>query len=66
MDQGRRNSKLQDLQGQEGGVKRLWNLSEPLQGTTGHHGAKAKGGQRHCVLVCGVVQHAEDTPGWDR
>ena len=58
--QGKRNSQLQDLQGQEGGGKRLWNLNEP----TGHHGAKAKGCQRHCVYMCAVAQHAEDTPGW--
>ena len=62
-DQGRKNSQLQDLQEQEGGGKCLWNLSEPFQGTTGHHGAKAKGCQRHCVYVCGVAQQAEDTPG---
>ena len=65
-DQGRKNSQLQNLQGPEGGGKRLWNLNELLQGTTGHHGAKAKGCQRHCVYVCVVGQHAEDTPEWDR
>ena len=40
---------------QEGGGKRLRNISEPVQGTTGHYGAKAKGCQRHCVYVCGVA-----------
>ena len=65
-DQGRNNSQLQDLQGQEGGAKHLWNLSESLQGTTRHHGAKVKGCQRHCVYVCGVAQHDEDTPGRGR
>ena len=49
--------------GEEGGRKFLWNLSELLQCTTGHHGAKAKGFQRHCVYVSGVAQHAEDTIG---
>ena len=62
----RKNSQIQDLLGQEGGGKRLWNLSEPLQGTTGHHGAKAKGCQRHCVYMYGVAQHDEDTPGRGR
>ena len=56
------NSQLQDIQGQEGGGKCLWNLSELLQGTTGHHGAKAKSCQRHFVYIC----DAEDTLGWGR
>ena len=43
--------------------KRLWNLSEPVQGTIGHHGAKAKGCQRHCVYVCGADR--VPTPGND-
>ena len=43
-----------------------WYLSELIQGTTGHHGAKTKGCQRHCVYVYGVANHAEDTPGWGR
>ena len=63
---GRENSQLQDLQRHEGGVNRLWNLSEPVQGTSGHHGAKAKACQRYCVYICGVAQHAEDTPGQGR
>ena len=50
------------LQRQEGGGKRLWNVSELNQGTTWDHGAKATDCQRHCVDVCGVAQHAEDTP----
>ena len=51
-DKGRKNSQLQNLQRQEGGGKRLWNLSEPVQGTTGHHGAKTKGYQRHLHVWC--------------
>ena len=35
--------------------------TEQIQGTTGHHGAKAKGCQRHCFKMCGVAQHAENT-----
>ena len=31
-----------------------------------NHGAKAKGCQRHCVNVCSVAQHDEDTPGQGR
>ena len=34
----------------------LWNLSELVQSTTGHHGAKTKGCQRHCVYMYGVAQ----------
>ena len=45
------NSKLQVLQGQEGGGERVWSISEQIQGTTGHHGAKAEGCQRHCFTV---------------
>ena len=63
---GRKNTKLQDLQMQEDGEKRLWNLSEPVQGTTGHHRPKAKGCQKHCFYMCGVAQHDEDTSGWSR
>ena len=59
----RKNSKLQDLQRQEDGGERICDFSEQSQGTTGHHGAKAKGCQRHCFYMCGVAQHAEDTPG---
>ena len=45
-----------------------WNthISEALKGTTGHNGGKAEGCQRHSVYMCGVTQHAEDTPGWGR
>ena len=39
----RKNSQLQDLKRQEGYLKHLRNISEPNQGTNGHHGAKAKG-----------------------
>ena len=42
----RENSKLQDLQRQEGGGEYVWNISEQIQGTTGHHAAKAKGCQK--------------------
>ena len=31
--------------------------------TNEHHGAKAKGSQRHCFYMCGVAQHTEDTAG---
>ena len=40
---GRENSKLQDFQRQEGSGECVWNISEQIQGTTGHHGAKVKG-----------------------
>ena len=60
---GRKNSQLQDLQRQEGGRKRLWNINEPVQSTTGHHNAKTEGCQRHCFYMCGVAQHAKNTPG---
>ena len=63
---GRKNSKLQDLQRQEGSGECVWNISEQIQGTTGHHVAKAKGCQRHYFYLCIVAQHAEDTPGWSR
>ena len=63
---GRENSKLQDLQRQEGGGESIWNISEQVQGTTGHNGAKAEGCHRHCVDMCSVAQHAEDTPGQSR
>ena len=63
---GRKNNQIQDLLRQEGGGKRIWNLSEQVRGTTGHHGAKAKGCQRHCLYMCGVAQHDEDSPGWGR
>ena len=65
-DKGRKNNQLQDLQRQESGSKCLLNLSEPLQGPTGHHGAKAKGCQRPCVYVCGVAEDAENTQAKDR
>ena len=61
---GRENSNLQDLQRQEGGGECVSNISEQSQGTTGHHGAKAKGCQRYCFNMCGVAQYAEDTPNW--
>ena len=63
---GRKNIQLQDLQIQEGGIEYVWNISEQIQGTTGHHGAKTKGCQRHGFYMCGVVQHAEETSGWGR
>ena len=53
---GRKNRKLQDLQRQEGGGESVWNINEHIQGTTGHHVAKAKGCQRHCFYMCGVTQ----------
>ena len=40
--------------------------SEPLQGTTGHHGTKGKSCQRHCIYVCGIGQPAEGIPGCGR
>ena len=57
-----RIDKLQYPQRQEGGQKRFWNNIEPVQSTTGDHGAKSKGFQRHCFYMFGVAQHAEDTP----
>ena len=62
----RKNSQLHYLQRQEGGLKCFKNLSELVHRTTGHHGRKAKGCQRHRVYVCGVAQHAEESPGWGR
>ena len=53
---GRKNSQLQDLQRQEGGGECVWNIIEQIQVTTGHHGAKFKGCQRHCFYMCGVAQ----------
>ena len=50
-DKRRKDRKLQDLQMQDNGGKRLWNLGKPLQGTTGHHGEKAKGRQTLCLCV---------------
>ena len=47
---GRKNSKLQDPQRQEAGGECIWNISEQIQGITGHHGAKADGCQRHYLL----------------
>ena len=61
---GRENNKLQDLQGGRGEC--VWNISEQIQGPTGHNGAKANGYQTHCFDMCGVTQHAEDTPGQSR
>ena len=43
-----------------------WNISEPIQGTIGHNGVKTEGCQRHCFDMCGVAEHAEDTPGQSR
>ena len=40
------------------------NLSEPVQGTTGHHGAKAKGYQRHCMVLHNMLRTHES--GADR
>ena len=33
----------------------FWNISKQVQGTTGHHGAKAKGCQGHCFYNCDVA-----------
>ena len=44
-----------------GGGECVWNISEQIQSTTGHHGAMTKGCQGHCFYMCGVAQHAEDT-----
>ena len=63
---GRKNGQLQDLKRQEDGWERVWDISEQIQGTTGLHGAKAESCQRHWFYMCGVAQHAEDTPGWCR
>ena len=46
MHKGRENSKLQDLQRHVGSGECV----------------KAKGCQRHCLDMCGVAQHADDTP----
>ena len=39
---GRENSKLQDLQRQDDSGECVWNISEQIQGTTGHNEAKPK------------------------
>ena len=59
---GRENSKLQDLQRQEGSGECIWNPGKQIQHPTGHEWSK---GQRlsDIVLTC-VAQHAEDTPRW--
>ena len=44
----------------------FWNLGELVQDNTGHHGAKTEDCHRHCVYMCGVLQHTKDTPGWGR
>ena len=62
---GREKGKLQDLQ-RQGGGESIWMISEQIQGTSGHHGAKAKGCQKHCFHMCGTAQHADYTPGWTR
>ena len=51
---GRENNKLQDLQRQEGGGECFWNISGKVQGTTGHHGAKAEL-VRDIVFTCVVL-----------
>ena len=53
---GRENSKLQDLQKQ---------MSEQIQGTTGHNGARPKV-VTDFLNMCGVSQHANDTQGRSR
>ena len=62
----RKNSKLQDLQRQESGGEHIWDISEQIQGTIGHHGTKPKGCQIHCFYICGVEQCTKDTPGQSR
>ena len=54
------NTKLQDLHRQKGNGECTWNISEQIQGTTGHNGANDKVCQRHCFDMDGVVQHTED------
>ena len=41
--------------GRRGVENAFWNISEQIQGTTKHHGAKTEGCQRHC-FTC-VVLH---------
>ena len=62
-DREREISKLQILQRQEGSGRCVWNICGKIRGTTGHQAPKAKGCQRHCFYMCGVAQHAEETPG---
>ena len=54
---GRKNTKLPDLRRQEGGGEYVWNISEQIQDTTGHHGAKTKSCHRQGFYMCGVAQH---------
>ena len=36
-------------------VENASHISEQIQGTGDNHGAKAKGGERHCVNMCGTT-----------
>ena len=59
---GRVNSKLQDLQRQEGSGECVLNPGKQSQGLTGHNAIKVKGSQKHCFDMFCAAQHAEDTP----
>ena len=61
---GRENYKLQNFQRQESGGECV--ICEQNQGTTGYHGAKAEGCQRHGFDMCCVVQYNENTAGRSR
>ena len=52
---GRKNSQLQNLQGQEGGRERIWHSGQQFQGTTDDHGTTTRGGERHCTDMCGTA-----------
>ena len=52
----RKNSKLQDLQRQEGGGECACNISEQIQGNTGHHPARPKV-VRDIGFLCVMLQY---------
>ena len=51
---------------QQGSAECVWNISEQIQGPTGHNCAKAKGCQRHYFDMCCMVQPTENTPRQSR
>ena len=46
----------------QGGRKCLWDISQQIQRTVVDHGAKAEGGERHCVTC--VVLHNKLRSHW--
>ena len=52
---GSKNKQLQDLQRQDGGGELVWDISQQIQGTTLHHGAKPKVVRHIVFFICGVA-----------